>query len=102
MNIRNKDMDAQKIFRKHCERNTTTLFKGFLMMLEDLQKEHEINFSKLRKNLPVEYAAVIEQADYFDDEKVQHLRKRTLDIGNEAIRGMQGGLENFTIDFEFK
>jgi hypothetical protein len=95
-------MDAEDIFRKHCERNTTTLFKGFLMMLEDLQKEHEINFNKLRKNLPDEYAAIIDQADYFDEDKVQHFRKRTLDIGNEAIRNIKGGFENFTIDFEFK
>ena len=95
-------MDAEDIFRKHCERNTTTLFKGFLMMLEDLQKEHEINFNKLRKNLPDEYAAIIDQADYFDEDKVQHFRKRTLDIGNEAIRNITGGFENFTIDFEFK
>ena len=95
-------MDAENIFRKHCERNTTTLFKGFLMMLEDLQTEHEIHFRKLKRNLPDEYAAIIDQADYFDEDKVQHFRKRTLDIGNEAIRNITGGLENFTIDFEFK
>ena len=34
--------------------------------------------------------------------KKQHLRKRTLDIGNETIRSIEGGFENFTIDFEFK
>ncbi len=62
----------------------------------------QINFGKLKKNLPEEYKPVIDQADYFDEEKVQHLRKRTLDIGNEAIRSIDGGLENFTIDFEFK
>ena len=95
-------MNAEDIFCKHCERNTTSLFKGFLMILEDLKKEHEINFGKLKKNLPEEYKPVIDQADYFDEEKVQHLRKRTLDIGNEAIRSIDGGLENFTIDFEFK
>jgi hypothetical protein len=95
-------MDAENIFRKHCERNTTTLFKGFLMILEDLQKEHEIHFGKLKKSLPKEFLPLIEQADYLDKEKVQHLRKRTLDIGNEAIRSIEGGFENFTIDFEFK
>ena len=94
-------MEAQDIFRKQCERNTTSLFKGFLMMLEDLQKEHEINFNKLKKNLPKEYLPIISQADYFDDDKAMHLRKRTLDIGNEAIRNIEGGMENFTIDYEF-
>ena len=95
-------MEAETIFRKQCERNTVSLFKGFLMMLEDLQKEHEIHFGKLRRNLPSEYSTRIDQADYFDQEKIQHLRKRTLDIGNEAFRNIERGIENFTIDFVFK
>ena len=95
-------MEAGDIFRKHCERNTVSLFKGFLMILEDLRKEHEIHFNKLKRNLPEDYLAVIEQADYFDHEKLQHLRKRTLVIGNEAVRNIEGGMENFTITFEFQ
>ena len=95
-------MEAETIFRKQCERNTVSLFKGFLMMLEDLQKEHEIHFGKLKRNLPDEYSPLIDQADYFDQEKIQHLRKRTLDIGNEAVRNIEGGMENFTIDFVFE
>jgi hypothetical protein len=94
-------MDAEGIFKKHCQRNTVALFKGFLMMLEDLQKEHQINFDKLRGSLPEEYDALLEQADYFCDDKLQHLRKRTLDIGNEAIRNIEGEFENFTINFTF-
>ena len=70
-------------------------------MLEDLQKEHQIQFNKLRKNLPKDTLPILEQADYFDEEKLQHLRKRTLDIGNETIRNIEGELENFTITFEF-
>ena len=44
-------MEAGDIFRKHCERNTVSLFKGFLMILEDLRKEHEIHFNKLKRIL---------------------------------------------------
>jgi hypothetical protein len=73
-------MDAQGIFRKYCQRNTVSLFKGFLVMLEDLQREHQI---------------------HFDEEKLQHLRKRTLDLGNETIRNVESELENFTISFTF-
>ena len=94
-------MDAEGIFKKHCQRNTVALFKGFLMMLEDLQKEHQINFDKLRNSLPEEYSSLLEQGDYFCDDKLQHLRKRTLDIGNEAIRNIEGEFENFTINFTF-
>ena len=95
-------MNAEDIFRKCCHRNTVSLFKGFLVMLEDLHKEHEINFSKLRNNLPEGCVPIVDQADYFDEEKLQHLRKRTLDIGNEAIRNIQGDLDNYTIAFTFK
>lgn len=94
-------MDAHGIFKKHCQRNTVSLFKGFLIMLEDLQREHQIHFSKLRRNLPESCAPLIEQANYFDEDKLQHLRKRTLDVGNEAIRNLEGELENFTISFTF-
>ncbi len=95
-------MDAEEMVRKYCEKNTVTLFKGFLMMIEDLQVDHQIHFGKLRNSLPEEYKTLIDQADYFDQEKLQHLRKRTLDIGNEAVRNIAGGFENFTISFEFK
>ena len=94
-------MNAEGILKKHCQRNTVSLFKGFLVMLEDLQKEHQIQFNKLRKNLTKDTLPILEQADYFDEEKLQHLRKRTLDIGNETIRNIEGELENFTITFEF-
>jgi hypothetical protein len=94
-------MDAQGIFRKYCQRNTVSLFKGFLVMLEDLQREHQIHFGKLKKNMPEGFLPIIEQADYFDEEKLQHLRKRTLDLGNETIRNVESELENFTISFTF-
>jgi hypothetical protein len=94
-------MEAEDVFRRYCERNTVSLFKGFLVMLEDLGKEHEIHFRKLKRGVPTEYLSLINQADYLDEEKLQHLRKRVLDMGNEAIRSFDGGLDNFTISFEF-
>jgi hypothetical protein len=69
--------------------------------LEDLKTEHEIHFCKLRKNLP-QHKELIEQADYFDDQKMQYLRKKILDTGNENIRTNDDDLEKFTIHFEFK
>ena len=95
-------MNAEDIFKKSCQRNTVSLFKGFLVMLEDLHKEHQINFDKLRNNLPEGCVPVVDQADYFSEEKLQHLRKITLDIGNETIRNIEGELDNYTIGFIFK
>lgn len=94
-------MDAEDIFKKCYHRNTVSLFKGFLVMLEDLHKEHQINFDKLRNNLPEGCVPIVEQADYFDEQKLQHLRKRTLDIGNETIRNIESELDNYTIEFTF-
>ena len=93
-------MDARALLGDYYGRNTKRLFKTFLVLLEDLKTEHDIHFCKLRKNLP-EHKDLIEQADYFDEDKLQHLRKRTLDIGNETIRNLECELENFTISFTF-
>ncbi len=95
-------MDAEDILKKCCNRNTVSLFKGFLVMLEDLHKEHQINFNKLKKNLPEGCVPIIEQADYFDNDKLQYLRKRTLDIGNETIRNIESELDYYSIGFTFK
>ena len=94
-------MDAKGLLGEHYSRNTKRLFKSFLILLEDLKTEHEIHFCKLRKNLP-QHKELIEQADYFDDRKMQYLRKKILDTGNENIRTNDDDLEKFTIHFEFK
>ena len=60
----------------------------------------EQNLKKL-KNLP-EHKALLEQADYFSEEKMQYLRKKVLDMGNDNIRSNDDDLEKFTIEFEFK
>ena len=76
------------------------LFKSFLVLIEDLHKEHEINFSKLKDSLPEDQRLIV-QADYFDEEKLKYLRKKILDMGNEVIRNNDSEIENFTISFKF-
>ena len=94
-------MDARGLLGEHYSRGTKRLFKTFLVLLEDLKAEHDIHFCKLRKNLP-KHKDLIEQADYLDEEKMQYLRKKILDMGNENIRANENDLEKFTIHFEFK
>ena len=69
--------------------------------MEDLHTEHQIAFSKLKKNLPDE-VALIDQADYFGQDKLQYLRKKILDMGNETVRESNTNLEKFTISFRFR
>ena len=71
-----------------------------IILLEDLKTEHDIHFCKLRKNLP-KHKQLLEQADYFDEDKMQYLRKKVLDMGNDNIRNNDDDLEKFTIEFEF-
>lgn len=93
-------MNATNIFEETNHRHIKGLFKSFLILIEDLHKEHEINFNKLKESLP-ENEDLIVQADYFDDDKLRYLRKKVLDMGNEVIRNNSSDLENFTISFKF-
>ena len=96
-----RNMDAQELLTSSYEKNTKLLFKSFLILIEDLHKDHSINFHKLRKALPSDLHALIDQADYFDNHKLQHLRKRVLDMGNDSLRSAESSFENFTINFKF-
>lgn len=93
-------MNATNIFAEANNKHTKSLFKSFLILIEDLHRDHEINFSKLRGSVP-DRIDLINQADYFDEEKLKYLRKKILDMGNEVIRNKNSDLENFTISFKF-
>lgn len=65
----------QEYLNFQVKRKVTALFKNIFFLLEDLQKENK-NFSK---------------------EKYEHLRKRILDYGNDAIRDIQTDINQFNI-----
>lgn len=94
-------MTPDELVNSVYSKNTKILFKSFLVLIEDLHKDHAINFEKLKKALPKEYHSLINQADYFDHQKLQYLRKKILDMGNETIRETESNFENFTISFKF-
>jgi hypothetical protein len=94
-------MEDKNILQERYEKHTKSLFKGFLFVLEDLHEEHSIHFAKLKRALPETYGALIEQSNYFDEDKMHHLRKRVLDMGNDSIRGQSEDLEKFTVILDF-
>ena len=94
-------MKPHKAINAIYSRNTKLLFKSFLVLIEDLQNDHSLHFAKLKKALPDKYENVIDQANYFDEDKLQYLRKKILDMGNESIRESENILEEFTISFKF-
>lgn len=75
------------------KRWTVALFKQFLILLEDLKKDHDINFEKLRHSIP-DKLALVNMADYFDEERFQRNRKRVLDLGNDITRNLEKDINN--------
>lgn len=94
-------MKAKDFLSDRFNGSTKSLFKNFLVLIEDLHTENQISFHKLKKHLP-EHTDLIDQANYFDQEKMQYLRKKILDLGNESIRSSENDLEKFIVEFNFK
>ena len=94
--------EDKEILQDRYEKHIKNLFKSFLCLLEDLNEDHTINFAKLKRPLPVAYHSLIDQANYFDYDKMQYLRKRVLDLGNDSLRNQSEDLEKFTVHFKFR
>ena len=77
-------------------RNIINLYKSFLVMLEDMHDQHHNSFGKLKRALP-EDRDLIDQADYWDEGRMEYLRKKILDSGNHSLREIMGQLEQFNL-----
>jgi len=75
----------------YARRHIITLYKQCLVLLEDLRKDHEINFEKLKVIFPNDLD-VIDLADFFGLQQYAHLRKRILDHGNDALRNFESDI----------
>jgi hypothetical protein len=95
-------MNAKKILSHRYNDNTRHLFKQFLRIVEELKREHDDAYNKLRQNLPAEFSAILNVGNYFDDNKMSYIRKKILDLGNETMRSSDSELNNFTVSFVFK
>jgi len=73
-----------------------------LLMVEDMQQDHDFHYQKLYDNIPEEYHSIIDTANHFTEEKVAWIRKRILDYGNESIRNLRSEIDNYSVGFIFK
>tara|TARA_R100000152_G_scaffold20242_1_gene13484 strand:- start:277 stop:564 length:288 start_codon:yes stop_codon:yes gene_type:complete len=94
-------MNAKKKLESSSSDQISCLFKMMLMMVEDMKKDHDFHYQKLYENIPEEYHGIINTADHFTPEKVNWIRKRILDVGNESIRNLASELDNYTVTFVF-
>jgi len=78
-------------------RNIINLYKRYINLVEDLQKDHALFLKKVQKETSKEFT---ENIDYFDEEKYNYIRKKILDLGNEGIRDIDKFME--LIDMNFK
>ena len=67
-------MIAKEFLNERSDHHIRFLFKSFLGILEDLKNHHDINFSKLRDSIPQEHQALIDMADYFDEDHFHYYR----------------------------
>lgn len=77
------------------------LFKGFLQILEDIKEDHDSAMNKLMDNFP-ELKKVLIVNNSFDENKMQRLRKRVLDLGNDTIRKNNSHVERIYLNLKFK
>jgi hypothetical protein len=77
-------------------RNVINLYKSFLIMMEDMHDQHDNNFRKLKRALPEEID-LIDQANYWDESRMDYLRKKILDKGNDSLREIISQIEQFNL-----
>lgn len=88
-------LKAYIIFQHH--RNTTNLYKAHLGIVRDLFEDHALMLKKLQQYIPEEALLNI---NYLDNKKYNYIRKKTLDLGNEAIRDFESNMEKVDINLK--
>ena len=96
-------MDAKKKLNRESDDEISRLFKMMLMMVEDMKQDHDFHYEKLYENIPNRVSRALSiQLITSLPEKVNWIRKRILDVGNESIRNLGSTLDNYTVSFVFK
>jgi len=95
-------VDAKKNLTRSSNDEISRLFKLMLMMVEDMKKDHDFHYDKLYENIPEEYHKIINTANHFTQPKINWIRKRILDVGNESIRNFGSTLDDYTVSFIFE
>ena len=71
-------------------RNIISLYKKLFEIVEDVKQEHSAMLEKVEKKTSKEF---VESIDYLSDNKVNYIRKKILDSGNDAIRNIENNFK---------
>lgn len=75
-------------------RDIVAVYKQHLVLLQDIVVEHHDMMRKLENHVNKE---ILDDINYLNKEKCSYHRKKTLDVGNEAIRNFEKSIENLKI-----
>ena len=95
-------MEANQYLLRQNKKEVTALFKNYLKILEDMKADHDFHYNKLYELIPEQYHPIIDAANHFDNNKLNWIRKRILDGGNESLRNFADEMENYCVSFIFK
>ena len=93
------DIDLKEYVLCHLQRNIINLYKRYIIITEDLRKDHATMLSKIEKETSKEF---VENVDYFNNDKYTHVRKRILDAGNEMCRDLERHFELLDLELDSK
>lgn len=99
MDIKKDKGVAEAILRHQIVRFTTLLFTDYLAGVEDLKFQHQQMIGKILPSLTEEQKAIVNAADFFDENFHAQLRKRVLDKGNGIIRELTRSLDKMEVAF---
>ena len=85
-------MEVKDILDFQVNRSITALYKQFLVMLEDLHEDHLRSINKMKQ----EGSANPDKYNYLDQAKMDYLRKKTLDSGNDCKREIMTVIDHFS------
>jgi hypothetical protein len=92
--VSSEDEKLKEYLTFQIHRNIVHLYKQHLVLLQDITIEHQEMMSKLEHHLDKE---ILEDVNYLNKNKLKYYRKKTLDVGNEAIRDFEKSVENLKI-----
>ena len=89
--------DNSSMLKAQTRLAVTLLFKGYLVLLEDLATEHDDAMNRLEDNLPQNLKPYVAVADYWSDAKMDSMRRKILGSGNDLIREIEGVIDSLKI-----
>jgi len=92
--------EEQRILHFQVSRLITALFKNYLFLADDIREQHDQMLDKIDGLLSEDEKHKLDLVDYLDDAKYKYIRKRILDLGNDANREFENILSQYDIQFK--